>query len=151
MKRCLIAAVSNMGIEVEDLGSHGTSSVDYPDYAAAVALRVSKRMADTGILICGTGIGMDIVANKFPGVRAALLYDDVAARYARMHNNANVAVFGARTMDLEDAVRRMRMFLEEPFEGGRHQARLDKLCDIEKKNQKVCRDENAKRGAACHF
>jgi len=136
MKRCLMEAVADMEIEIEDLGTHGTSSVDYPDYAEAVAERLSKGTADFGVLTCGTGIGMDIAANKFPGVRAALLYDDVAARYARMHNNANIAVLGGRTMTPQDAARRIRIFIEEPYEGERHQARLDKIREIEKKNGK---------------
>ena len=136
MKQRLMAAVADMGIWMEDLGTRETSSVDYPEYAAAVAQRISEETADVGVLVCGTGIGMDITANKFPGVRAALLYDDVAAKYARMHNDANIAVFGARTMGIEDAVRRLRIFFEEPYEGGRHQARLDKIREIEKKNGK---------------
>jgi len=136
MKRYLMEAVADMEIEMEDLGTHGTSSVDYPDYAEAVAERVSKGTADVGVLTCGTGVGMDITANKFPGVRAALLYDDVTARCARMHNDANIAVFGGRTMTHEDAARRIRIFLGEPYEGERHQARLDKIREIEKKNGK---------------
>ena len=136
MKRGLMEVVADMGIETEDLGARGTSSADYPDYAEAVAERVSNGTADAGVLTCGTGIGMDITANKFPGIRAALLYDDVAARYARMHNDANIAVFGARTMAPEDAKRRIRIFFEEPYEGERHQARLDKIRKIEKKNWK---------------
>ena len=136
MKRFLIEVVAGMKIEAEDLGAHGTSSVDYPDYAEAVAKRISDGTADVGVLVCGTGIGMDITANKFPGVRAALLYDDTTARCARMHNDANIAVFGGRTMTPQDAARRMRVFLEEPYEGERHNARLDKIRAIEKKNGK---------------
>lgn len=136
MKRFLIEAVADMEIEVEDLGTNGTSPVDYPDYAEAVAERISNGTADVGVLACGTGIGMDITANKFPGVRAALLYDDTAARCARMHNDANIAVFGGRTMTQQDAARRIRIFLEEPYEGGRHKARLDKIRVIENKNGK---------------
>ncbi|MBE0603823.1 MAG: ribose 5-phosphate isomerase B [Deltaproteobacteria bacterium] len=131
LKRRLLEAVAGMGIEVEDLGPWSIVSVDYPDYAAAVAGRVSAGTADAGVLVCGTGLGMDMTANKYPGVRAALLYDDTAAKYARMHNDANVAVFGARTMEAGDAERRLRLFLTEPFEGGRHAARLDKIRGIE--------------------
>jgi glycine hydroxymethyltransferase len=133
LKARLLDAIRGMGIEAEDLGTDGTASVDYPDFAAAVAGRVSGGTADAGVLVCGTGLGMDITANRFPGVRAALLYDDTAAKYARMHNDANVAVFGARTMDAGDAERRLRLFLTEPFEGGRHAARLDKIRGIEAK------------------
>ena len=133
MKQLLMKAVAGEGIDIEDLGAKDSSSVDYPDYAAAVAGRVSAKTADVGVLVCGTGIGMDIAANKFPGVRAALLYDDVAANYSRLHNDANVAVFGARTMNPEDAERRLRIFLTQIFEGGRHQARLEKIRSFEKK------------------
>ena len=132
MKRRLREALEEMGIDAEDLGTGSAGSVDYPDYAAAVAGRVSGGTADAGVLICGTGLGMSITANKFPDVRAAVLYDDTAARFARRHNDANVAVFGARTMDPGDAVRRLRIFLSEPFEGGRHQGRLSKIRDIER-------------------
>ncbi len=131
LKRRLIEAVAGMGVEAEDLGPWSVASVDYPDYAAAVAGRVSEGTADAGVLVCGTGLGMDMTANRFPGVRAALLYDDTTARYARMHNDANVAVFGARTMESGDAERRLRLFLSEPFEGGRHSGRIAKIRGIE--------------------
>jgi len=131
LKRRLIEAVAGMGVEAEDLGPWSVASVDYPDYAAAVAGRVSEGTADAGVLVCGTGLGMDMTANRFPGVRAALLYDDTAARYARMHNDANVAVFGARTMEAGDAERRLRLFLSEQFEGGRHAGRIAKIRGIE--------------------
>ena len=133
MKRRLLEAIAEMGIEAEDLGTGTAASVDYPDYAAAVAGRVSRGTADAGVLVCGTGLGMSIAANKFPNVRAAVLYDDTAAHYARLHNDANVAVFGARTMDAGDAARRLRLFLSEPFEGGRHAGRVGKIRGIEEK------------------
>jgi glycine hydroxymethyltransferase len=133
MKRQLLEVLSGMGVEAEDLGTATTASVDYPDYAAAVAGRVSRGSADAGVLVCGTGLGMAIAANKFPGVRAAVLYDDAAARLARQHNDANVAAFGARTMDPGDAARRLRLFLTEPFEGGRHGVRVGKIRGIEEK------------------
>src|SRR5512140_1821520 len=132
MKRRLREAIAALGISVEDLGTSSGESVDYPDYAAAVARRVSAGTADTGVLICGTGIGMSIAANKVPGVRAAILYGDDAARLARRHNDANVAVFGARTMTPDDAERRLRLFLSEPFDGGRHERRIEKIRGIEK-------------------
>ncbi|MBI5905866.1 MAG: ribose 5-phosphate isomerase B [Deltaproteobacteria bacterium] len=131
MKRRLREALAEAGIDAEDLGTGSGASVDYPDFATAVAKRVSAGTADAGVLVCGTGLGMSITANRFPGVRAALLYDDTAARFARLHNDANVAVFGARTMAAEDAVRRLRLFLSEPFEGGRHEGRLEKIRGIE--------------------
>ncbi|TRZ99363.1 MAG: ribose 5-phosphate isomerase B [Deltaproteobacteria bacterium] len=132
MKGRLREAMAALGISAEDLGTASGESVDYPDYAAAVAGRVSGGSADAGVLICGTGIGMSIAANRFPGVRAAILYDDAAARLARLHNDANVAVFGARTMSADDAARRLRIFLSEPFEAGRHAVRLEKIRGNEK-------------------
>ncbi len=133
MKRALGEALSEWGYLVEDLGPGTQDPVDYPDYAEAVALRVSGGKADFGVLVCGTGIGMSISANKFPNVRAALLYDDYAARYARLHNDANVAVFGARTMKADAAVARLRIFLSETFEKGRHARRVKKIRGIEKR------------------
>ena len=132
MKRRLREAMEALGISAEDLGTGSGESVDYPDYAAAVAGRVSAGTAEAGVLICGTGVGMSIAANKVPGVRAALLYDDDAARLSRLHNDANVAVFGARTMSADDAARRLRLFLSEPFEAGRHARRIEKIRGIEK-------------------
>ncbi|MCL5884664.1 MAG: ribose 5-phosphate isomerase B [Deltaproteobacteria bacterium] len=133
MKRRLREDLVAQGYAVEDLGPSGPEAVDYPDYAEAVARRISDGGARRGVLVCGTGIGMAIAANKFPGVRAALLYDDEAARYARLHNDANVAVFGARTMTPDEAASRLRTFLSEPFEKGRHARRLDKIARIEKR------------------
>ena len=132
MKGRLREALEALGIGTEDLGTASEESVDYPDYAAAVARRISAEAADVGVLVCGTGIGMSITANRFPGVRAAILYDDAAARLSRLHNDANVAVFGARTMSGDDAVRRLRLFLAEPFEAGRHSRRIEKIRGIEK-------------------
>jgi RpiB/LacA/LacB family sugar-phosphate isomerase len=133
MKQRLREALLSWGYPVEDLGPGTRDSVDYPDYAETVARRVSDGFAPVGVLVCGTGLGMSIAANKFPRVRAALLYGEFAARYARLHNDANVAVFGARTMEPEEAVARLRIFLEEPFEGGRHTRRIGKIARIEKR------------------
>jgi ribose 5-phosphate isomerase B len=133
MRRRLREALAGWGYVVEDLGPATEESVDYPDYAEAVALRVSSGTADLGVLVCGTGIGMTISANKFPNVRAALLYDEFTARYSRLHNDANVAVFGARTMPVDTAVDRLRIFLSEPFEKGRHARRVEKIGRIEKR------------------
>ncbi len=133
MKRRLLQALEEWGYAAEDLGPGTPDSVDYPDYAEAVAMRVSGGQAAMGILVCGTGVGMTIAANKFPGVRAALLYDDFTARYSRLHNDANVAVFGARTMTEEAAAARLKVFLAEPFEKGRHARRVEKLGRIERR------------------
>lgn len=131
MKGVLRDALVSWGYRTEDLGTATPDPVDYPDYAEEVAGRVSRGEATFGVLVCGTGIGMSIAANRFPGVRAALLYDEFAARHARLHNDANVAVFGSRTMAPEEAVARLQVFLAERFEGGRHAARLMKIRRME--------------------
>ena len=133
MKERIREALAGWGHSVVDLGTGTAEAVDYPDFAEAVAVRISGRTADLGVLVCGTGVGMSISANKFPGVRAALLYDDFTARASRLHNDANVAVFGSRTMPVEAAVARLRIFLTEPFEQGRHARRLEKIDRIEKR------------------
>ncbi len=133
LKKALADALSGWGYHVEDLGPGTIDPVDYPDYAEAVALRVSNGTAKFGVLICGTGIGMSIAANKFPNVRAAVLYDEYTARYSRLHNDANIAVFGARTMKAEAAAARLGIFLSESFEKGRHGRRVKKIRSIEKR------------------
>lgn len=143
MRKALRDALRAGGYRVEDLGPEAADPVDYPDYAEAVAERVSRGDARFGVLVCGTGIGMSIAANRFPGVRAALLYGEFAARHARLHNDANVAVFGARTMRAEEAASRLKVFLEEPFEGGRHAARLAKICRIENRLGRPAPQEGA--------
>lgn len=109
------------------------TSVDYPDYAAAVAADVSNGKLDAGILVCGTGIGMQMTANKFPGVRAAAVWDELSARLAKEHNNANVLCLGARTTNHMRATELVKIWLETPFTGTRHQVRLDKIREIERK------------------
>lgn len=131
MRRRLSDGVLGQGYKVLDLGPETEDPVDYPDFAEGVADRIARGEARFGVLVCGTGIGMSIAANRVPGLRAALLYDDYTARHSRRHNDANVAVFGARTMTPEEAVSRLRIFLAEPFEGGRHTARLEKIRRIE--------------------
>ena len=119
------------GIEFKDLGTMTGDSVDYPDYAEKVARAIVGGEADQGILICGTGIGMSIVANKFPGVRAALANDEFSARMSKEHNNANILVLGGRVLEVDQALAMLRIWLETPFEGGRHQRRLEKISQIE--------------------
>ena len=121
----------SMGFEVSDCGTHGGDSVDYPDYGREVSQRVSVGVAERGVLVCTTGIGMSIVANKFPGVRAALVRDLDTARSSREHNDANILVLsGAKT---EQAVAReiVETWLTTPFAGGRHQRRVDKITQLE--------------------
>ncbi len=127
LKEKLINHYKNQGVNFVDLGTHSSDSCDYPDIADKMAESVLKGEADLGILICGTGIGISIAANRHKGIRAAILYDDFTAEMARQHNNANIMVFGGRTMEFEDVARRVGIFLQTKYEGGRHQRRLDKL------------------------
>ncbi|UCH72802.1 MAG: ribose 5-phosphate isomerase B [Rhodospirillales bacterium] len=117
----------NSGYDVADLGTDGSASVDYPDFANAVAEALANGTAQRGVLICGTGIGISIAANRHRHVRAARCCDATDARLAREHNDANVLVLGSRTSGLETARDCVRMFLNTAFEGGRHQRRIDKL------------------------
>jgi ribose 5-phosphate isomerase B len=125
-----IRTVSN--IQVFDFGPAGRESVDYPDYGAKVSDAVSKGAVDRGILICGTGIGMSIVANKYPNVRAALCHDHFTAQMSREHNDANLLVMGERVLGKGVALEIVKTWLDTPFAGGRHQKRLDKIQTIEK-------------------
>lgn len=118
-------------IEVADYGTMTRDSVDYPDYGRAVSEAVSQGTVDRGILICGTGIGMSIVANRFPRVRAALCHDNFTARMSRLHNDANVLVMGERVIGRGVALDIVKAWLETEFEGSRHQRRLDKIREIE--------------------
>ena len=129
------------GIEVDDQGTNSSESVDYPDYARAVAEEVSRKNADFGILVCGSGIGMAIVANKVPGVRAANVSSEQEAELSRAHNDANVLTLGARLMDEHNAFQILDVWLSTSFAGGRHQRRVDKIADIE-------REEAQKPGVA---
>ena len=132
LKEALVAELRARGEEVLDLGTNGPASVDYPDFGREVAARVSRGDVASGVLICTNGIGMSIVANKFPGVRAALVGEATAARMAREHNDANVLVLGGGMMGKFHARELLRVFLETPFAGGRHQRRVDKIADIER-------------------
>ncbi len=114
-------------IEVIDEGTMSSESVDYPDFAEKVCQDILSGRAQLGILVCGTGIGISIAANRHKGIRAALLYSDEAARLAKLHNNANIAVFGGRTMSVQEMKQRLDIFLNTEFEGGRHIRRLEKL------------------------
>lgn len=131
LKESIKAYLENRGIEVRDLGTNNGDSVDYPDFGERVGKAISTGEADKGILICGTGIGMSIVANKFPGVRAALIWDDFTARMSKEHNNANIIVMGGRMLTAENAKEMVGVWLDAEFEGGRHQKRLDKIAQIE--------------------
>lgn len=127
LKQELIEHFAAEGLVLRDLGTHSADSCDYPDIARAMAETVLSGKAALGILICGTGIGISIAANRYHGIRAAVLYDDYVAEMAKRHNNANVLVFGGRTMKAEDVIRRIGIFLKNGFEGGRHSRRLEKI------------------------
>lgn len=132
VKEAVIALLKERGAEVIDAGTDSPASVDYPDFGVKVAGMVSRGEADQGVLVCGTGIGMSIVANKFPGVRAALVTDKFMARMSREHNNANVLVLGGRIVDVPTAECLVTAWLDAAFEGGRHQGRLDKIAALER-------------------
>ena len=132
LKEALVAELRARGVETVDVGTDGPASVDYPDFGREVAERVSRGEAARGVLVCTNGIGMSIVANKFPGVRAALVGDATATRMAREHNDANILVLGGGMMGKFHARELLRVFLETPFAGGRHQRRVDKITDIER-------------------
>lgn len=119
-------------IEVEDIGTITRESVDYPDYGIKVSKLVSEGGVERGILVCGTGIGMSIVANKFPKVRAALCHDSYSARMSREHNDSNVLILGGRVIGEELALEIVKIWLETSFSGGRHKRRLEKIEEIEK-------------------
>ena len=116
-----------LGLRVEDLGPDDAASVDYPDYAHLLAKAVSDGRIERGVLICGSGIGMSMAANRHPGVRAALCHDAYTAEMARRHNDANVLCIGERTTGLGVAEQIVRVFVETGFEGGRHQRRVAKI------------------------
>lgn len=134
LKEALKSWLINHGYHVLDLGTHSTESVDYPDYAALVGEAVADHKVEQGLLVCGTGIGMAIAANKVPGVRAALCGDLYAARMSRAHNNANVLALGGRLMGAEMATDILRAWLETEFAGGRHARRVEKIADIESRH-----------------
>ena len=132
LKNIIEGVLKSLDIEVVDMGTGNEDSVDYPDYGEKVAKAVSHGEVDRGIAVCGTGIGMSIVANKYPGVRAALCHDSFTARMSRLHNDSNVLVLGGRVTGREVAVEMLKQWLATPFEGGRHKRRLDKIDHIEK-------------------
>ena len=126
LKRDLQAA----GHEVLDLGTNSTRSVDYPDFGQALAEAVASGKASRGVLVCGTGIGISIAANRNPGIRAALVHDVTSARLSREHNDANVVAFGQRVIGAERAREALKVFLSTNFEGGRHADRVAKLSRV---------------------
>ena len=124
------------GIEYKDYGCMSEERVDYPNIAKEVALAVKNKICDKGILICRSGIGMSIVANKFKGIRCALCYNENTAKFAKMHNNSNILAIGADNISVNDAICILRIWLATEYEGGRHDERLKIIEEIEKENMK---------------
>ena len=131
LKEAFSGYLRDLNVVICDLATMNDDSVDYPDYGIKVARAVSIGEADRGILICGTGIGMSIVANKFPGIRAALITDEFTAQMSKEHNDANVIVMGGRVLSSAQAQKMVQIWLEATYEGGRHQRRLDKIANLE--------------------
>jgi ribose 5-phosphate isomerase B len=131
VKRRIATVLQQIGHEVEDVGPHSKESVDYPDYAFQVGLAVSEGRAQRGVLICGTGIGMCIAANKVKGVRAAPCHDSITAEMSRRHNDANVLSLSADLLGEELIERMLRIWLETEFESGRHARRVEKITRFE--------------------
>ena len=127
LKEILKRDLQEAGLEVLDLGTNSTQSVDYPDYGTAMADAVASGKAERGVLVCGTGIGISMAANRNPKVRAAVVHDVTSARLTRLHNDANVVAFGARLIGPETAREALKVFLDTTFEGGRHAGRVAKL------------------------
>lgn len=130
-KQELIPYIESLGHQVLDLGCHGPVSVDYPDYGIPCAQAVARGEADRGVVICGTGIGISISANKVPGIRCALCTDPVMARLTREHNDANMLAMGGRIIGIELAKGIVQVFLSTEFSGGRHKTRIDKIAQYE--------------------
>lgn len=135
LKEQVREVLEGFGHEVVDVGTASEDSVDYPDYAEIVARAVAAGKAPFGVLICGTGLGMEIAANKVPGIRAVQASDPEMARMARLHNDANILTLPGRYIDRDRAAEVLSTFLETPFEGGRHQRRVDKIGRIEQSNE----------------
>jgi ribose 5-phosphate isomerase B len=133
LKEKLKEYLKELGYEYEDFGTHSEESVDYPDYALKVAEYVAEGKCERGILVCGSGIGMSMAANKVPGIRAALCYDTETARLSREHNDANILTLGARLIDEKTAREIVKVWLTTEFAGERHSRRVKKIEEIEKK------------------
>jgi ribose 5-phosphate isomerase B len=131
MKEAMVRYLAAQGVAVTDAGTHSAQSVDYPDFGAVVARKVSAGEFMRGVLVCGSGVGMAIVANRFPGVRAVVALDEETARMSRVHNDANILALAGRRTDVKTAERIVDVWLATAFEGGRHQQRIDKITALE--------------------
>ena len=132
-KNAIAEHLKERGFEVVDYGIHENVSVDYPDIAENLCNGILKGEANLGILVCGTGIGMSIAANKHKGIRAAACSEHFSAKYTRLHNNSNVLCLGGRVIGVGTAIELTDLFVDTEFEGGRHQKRVDKITEIESK------------------
>ena len=130
-KNAILEHLKERGFEVKDFGIYEVKSVDYPDIAKPVAMSVANKEFDLGILVCGTGIGMSLAANKVKGIRAAVCSDHFSAKYTRLHNDSNVLCLGGRVIGIGTALELVDLFVDTQFEGGRHQLRVDKIMEIE--------------------
>ncbi len=132
-KNAIMEHLTERGFEVKDYGIYEQVSVDYPDIASKLCDGIIKKEAQLGILVCGTGIGMSIAANKFKGIRAAACSEHFSAKYTRLHNDSNVLCLGGRVIGVGTAIELADIFVETQFEGGRHQTRINKITEIENK------------------
>jgi len=130
MKAVLAEELRRLGFDVEDVGSHSTDPSDYADYAHAVAREIEEGIVHRGVLLCGSGLGMSYAANRHPGVRAAVVWDNEIAHLARQHNDANVLVLPSRCIDNDTALEVLHTWLNTPFEGGRHLKRIAKIENV---------------------
>ena len=135
LKEDISLFLDHLGYEVNDLGPNNSNAVDYPDYGISLATHISNNIDTYGIVICGTGIGMSIVVNRFPGIRGALCSDIYTAKLSREHNDSNLLVMGGRVLGVGLAREIVQVWLSTPFEGGRHKKRLDKITQFEKSNK----------------
>lgn len=131
LKESIVTLLVQMGFEVNDLGPQNSDAVDYPDYGISLARSVAEEKVQRGIVICGTGIGMSIVVNRFPGIRGTLCSDVYTAKLCREHNDSNILIMGGRVVGKGLAHEIVRTWLTTPFEGGRHQKRLDKITQFD--------------------
>ena len=130
LKKNVISSLQNKGLEIEDFGPSNTDSVDYPDYGIKIAHAILEQRVERGIVICGTGVGMSIVVNRFPGIRGTLCSDVYTAKMCREHNDSNILIMGGRVIGKDLALEIVEIWLKTEFEGGRHQRRLDKINNI---------------------
>jgi len=135
LKVDIVSFLKELGYEVNDMGPKNQNSVDYPDYGIRIAQAVTQNTDSRGIVICGTGIGMSIVVNRFTGIRGTLCSDLYTAKLCREHNDSNILIMGGRVVDHGLAREIVKVWLNTPFEGGRHQKRLDKITQFDKSNK----------------